>query len=99
MADKYKYNHEGVTTFISSLKEKTSQYNDKIVELTRLINTIDTSPAWIDLDVKSSFVETCNSYITIYNNLIVTMEIYINYLTKKSEIANNIETKYAGGNR
>lgn len=95
MIDAYKYDPEGVANVIISLKNRTKEYNDKVVELTKLVNSINESSSWRDVDIKTSFVNTCSSYIKIYNNLIQAMDIYINYLSKKSEIASSIEDGYA----
>ena len=97
MKDAYMHDHEGVLNFVSNLREKSSNYNDKIVELTNLIEEINQSPAWRDVDVKTSFVNTCNSYIMIYKNLIQALDVYANYLSKKSNAGADFESKYAGG--
>ena len=97
MGDAYKHDPDGVLNVISALKDKTSTYSDKIVELTNLVNTINGSSAWKDVEIKTSFIDTCNSYITIYNNLILALDVYIDYLNKKSESGAALESAYSGG--
>lgn len=97
MKDLYKHDPDGVMAVVTSLREKTSGYNDIVTKLNNLITSIGDSPAWIDVEVKTSFVNACNSYIKIYNNLIAAMEVYINYLEKKSEAGVAIETTYSAG--
>lgn len=97
MVDAYNYDSEGVNTVIESIKDLTNKYKDKIDELNNLVSTINSSPSWKDVEIKTTFINTCNSYIKIYNSLINTMEAFIEYLKKKSEIATSIEQAYMGG--
>lgn len=97
MVDAYNYDSEGVNTVIESIKDLTNKYKDKINELNNLVSTINSSPSWKDVEIKTTFINTCNSYIKIYNSLINTMEAFIEYLKKKSEIATSIEQAYMGG--
>ena len=97
MKDSYMHDHEGVLTFVANLKKNASYYNDQIVQLTNLVEEIKASSAWKDIEVKTSFINTCESYIMIYKNLIQALDIYADYLRKKSENASNIESAYAGG--
>lgn len=95
MKDLYKHDHDGVLAVVSSLREKTNGYNDIITKLNNLISSINDSSSWVDVEVKTSFVNTCNSYITIYKKLIEAMGAYIDYLEKKSEAGASIETTYS----
>lgn len=97
MVDAYNYDSEGVNTVIESIKDLTNKYKDKIDELNNLVSTINSSPSWKDVEIKTTFINTCNSYIKIYNSLINAMEAFIDYLKKKSEIATSIEQAYMGG--
>ncbi len=97
MSDSYKHIPEGVSSIISSLKEVIDDYKDKVTELTLLINEIATSPSWKDASVKTSFVATANSYISMYQEVVTSMENYVNYLTKKSESADALEEAFARG--
>jgi len=97
MKDLYKHNPDGVMAVVTSLREKTSGYNNVVTRLNNLVNSINDSPAWIDVEIKTSFVNTCKSYIEIYNKLIAAMEVYIIYLEKKSEAGAAIETTYSAG--
>lgn len=95
MVDAYKHDHEGVCTVVTSLKELNSKYNDKITELNNLVSTISSSSQWIDMDVKTSFVDTCNAYVKIYNELKQAVDIYTKYLEEKSTAGNEMEQTYA----
>lgn len=96
MGDSYKHIPDDVAVYINTLREYVEQYKDKIDELNGLVIKIDGSAEWKDLQVKSAFIATCNSYITLYRTLVATMERYVNYLSKKSEGASALEKAYAG---
>ena len=96
MVDKYKYEPEGVAEVISSLKEKTIQYESTISRLNNLVTTIKDSNAWVDDNMKNDFINTCNSYLTIYNKMIKTMESYTKYLSEKAKKASDLENTYSG---
>ena len=97
MIDIYRYDQEGVTSVLIALKNINDKYKEQIDKLNNLIISIDSSSAWKDLKVKTAFINTCNSYIKIYNDLSSKMDIHIEYLQKKANIANDIENKYLGG--
>ncbi len=94
MGDRYKHDAEGISSVISSLKTLIDDYKDRILELSNLVENIRGSSSWIDQDVKSSFLNTCISYINLYKDLVNSMENYVNYLVRKSESASAIESAY-----
>ncbi len=95
MEDRYMHNADGISGVVSSLKTLIDDYKDNIMELSNLISTINGSSSWIDQSVKTSFINTCNSYVRVYRSLIISMENYVNYLVKKSESASSIESAYS----
>ena len=95
MKDLYKHDPDGVMAVVTSLREKTSGYNDIVTKLNNFVDSIGDSSAWIDVEVKTSFVNACKSYIKTYDSLIVALEAYIDYLQKKSEAGVAIETTYS----
>ena len=95
MGDRYKHDADGVSTVVSSLQTLIDEYKERILELITLVDNINGSSSWIDQDVKSSFVNTCNSYINLYKDLESSMEKYVNYLIKKSDSASAIESAYS----
>lgn len=97
MKDLYKHDPDGVMAVVTSLREKTNGYSNVVTRLNNLVSSINDSSAWIDVEIKTSFVNTCKSYIEIYNKLIAAMEVYATYLEKKSEVGAAIETAYSGG--
>lgn len=97
MGDRYKHDAEGISSVISSLKVLIDDYKDRILELMNLVENINGSSSWIDQDVKSSFVNTCISYINLYRDLVNSMENYVNYLVRKSDSASAIESAYTRG--
>ena len=97
MGDRYKHDAEGVSTVVSSLQTLIDDYKDRILELINLVDSINGSSSWVDQDVKSSFVNTCISYISLYKDLAGSMENYVNYLVRKSDSATAIESAYSRG--
>ena len=97
MGDRYKHDAEGVSSVVSSLQTLIDDYKDRILELINLVDSINSSSSWIDQDVKSSFVNTCISYISLYKDLAGSMENYVNYLVRKSDSAMAIESAYSRG--
>lgn len=95
MGDTYKHDAEGVASIVSSLKNTINDYKDKVIEITNLVNTINGSTSWKDVQVKTSFISTCNSYITLYRALIENMEKYVNYLSSKSDSASALESAFS----
>lgn len=95
MGDAYKHDPDGVLIVVNSLREKTSGYNEKITQLNNLVNEINDSPLWKDVEIKTSFINTFTSYINVYKNLILALDKYIDYLLKKSESGENIESSYS----
>lgn len=96
MADTYLHRPEGVSASVSKMKSLISDYKDKIIEITNLVNTINGSTAWKDAVVKTEFITTCNAYIDVYKNLATSMENYVNYLSSKSSSGEALERAYSG---
>ncbi len=96
MADTYLHRPEGVSASVSKMRGLISDYKDKIIEITTLVNTINGSTAWKDAVVKTEFITTCNDYIEVYKNLAASMESYVNYLSSKSSSGEELESAYSG---
>ena len=97
MEDRYKHDADGISSIVSSLKTLIDDYKDRVLELIKLVESINGSQSWVDKQVKTSFIQTCNSYIELYKKLIINMENYVNYLVRKSESASAIERAYSRG--
>ena len=95
MVDNYKHDAEGISSVVSSLKSLIDDYKGEVLNIINLVNDINGSSSWIDQEIKTSFINTCNSYIKIYKDLINNMENYVNYLIRKSESASAIERAYS----
>lgn len=97
MVNQYMHDYDNVENIITSLKNTKKDYEDKITEIRTLISNIASSSSWIDESIKSSFVNCCNQYITIYTKVLSGMTGYIDYLEKKSKAALELETAYTRG--
>ena len=94
MKDVYKHDPVGVDKIIVTLKQTRAKYEEQITELANLANEIALSSAWKDINVKTEFMNTYNSYLSIYKDIYTSMERYEKYLEKKSKVARRIEQNY-----
>ena len=94
MADAYKLDKEQVAKLLNELKSIRENYNAKVDELKNLTAEINSSTEWIDITVKQEFINTCNSYNTLYKEHSNKMELYEQYLTLKTGEMNDMEQKH-----
>lgn len=86
----------GVSSLVSSIMEKINNYQQIISQLENLVNTINSSNDWVDREVKTAFINQCNSYITYYNAFVHSLTNYVNgYLGNKSKEVANIERAFS----
>ena len=95
MIDKYKHDPEGVATVITSLKADKEEYRKEVENIKSIIKDIESSPAWKHPKVKDEFINTCNSYIQKYENIVTMMEKNIEYLATKNEEGSSTENSFA----
>ena len=95
MIDKYKHDPEGVATVITSIKEDKEEYKKEVENIKTIIKDIETSNAWKHPQVKEEFINTCNSYLQKYENIVAMMEKLIEYLTNKNEEGSSTENSFA----
>jgi hypothetical protein len=95
--DIYLHDKDAVDNVILNLENDIKAYRASITALTNLINSIDSSSAWVDKTIKTSFVTTASSYVRQYENLIKEMEILVKYLSSKNSSSSGLEHAYAGG--
>ena len=94
MSDAYKHDVAQVSTLVKSLGNIRSKYNSKVETLKALVNEISSSNSWIDITIKDEFINTCNSYITLYKEHSEKMGLYEEYLAFKSGEMSEIEDKH-----
>ena len=95
MAENFLHDETGVTSFINEIKEYLQDYNDHIRALETLLNTISSSTAWKDEDVKASFVNVVSSYLAGYMAFSAGIEGYVECLKLKSDNIVEHETNYS----
>lgn len=95
MNDTYKHDPEVIAATVKLLDGNIESYKNEISRLKSLIDEIESSSEWIDVKVKSSFIETSRSYLTTYDKLINSMEAFRNYLLNKSNSANSLEAAFS----
>ena len=94
MADAYKHDVEQVLKLLGELKAIRENYDAKIDALKALTSEITSSSSWIDITVKQEFINTCNSYNTLYKEHSNKMELYEQYLAFKTGEMNDMEQKH-----
>ena len=76
MADAYKLDKEQVAKLLEDLKRIRDNYDLKVEDLKKLTAEINSSNDWIDITVKQEFINTCNSYNTLYKEHSNKMNLY-----------------------
>ena len=79
MADAYKLDKEQVAKLLEDLKRIRDNYDLKVEDLKKLTAEINSSNDWIDITVKQEFINTCNSYNTLYKEDSNKMNLYEQY--------------------
>ncbi len=95
MAEKFLHDESGVSSFITEVTEYLDDYNSHIEALENLLNSMSSSSAWQDEQVKTSFVNTVTSYITGYKTFASGIEGYVECLKLKSENIVEHEGKFS----
>ena len=91
----YLYDGDAISSTVSSLRNDISTYRSNVASLKQLVNNIESSDAWVDKNVKSSFISTANSYIKQYDEVIKWMESLVGYLSAKEKAASSLEAAYS----
>ena len=86
---------EGIYNSISSLKKLADKYSNQIELLNTLLKEITMSSDWEDLSVKTAFLNTLNSYMTVYNTLLAQMNYLVGRLNTKSDVFSNLESTFS----
>lgn len=85
MANTFLYNESGVSSSISDLQSSLDSYKNNISVLEGYISEMNSSSAWQDEIVKTSFIAAAQGYITAYKTFTSGIEGYIECLNKKSK--------------
>ena len=95
----FSHRPEGVSSTSALLDSNINDYKDKISELIRLVDKINQSSSWKDEQVKTAFINTCNSYITVYKEISSSMEEFVKYLNGESNRFASFESAYTNTRR
>ena len=93
--DSFFHDKSGIDAIITDVRTSLDNYSQTVGSLESLINEMNGSSAWVDDQVKTSFVNTANSYISLYRTFYGGLESLINCLEKKSENISEHETNYS----
>lgn len=97
MSDNFKFNQESILSVHSSLVSKTDNFKGSVDKLKSLVDEISSSSSWKDTMVKTSFVNSINSYITYFNASYENLVNYADYLNKKTTATGEFEGNYSKG--
>lgn len=97
MSDNFKFNQEGIMSVHSNMVTKTDSFKDSIDKLKSLVDEISSSSSWKDAAVKTSFINSINSYITYFNSSYESLVNYADYLNKKATATGEFEENYSKG--
>ena len=86
---------DGIYNSITELRKLAIKYDAQIELLNTLMKEITMSPDWEDLEVKTAFLNTLNSYMMVYNTLLAQMNHLVGKLNSKSDIFNNLESTFS----
>ena len=84
-----------VSTDVATMKRLVSEYKDTMSSLQILINQITASNDWVDLKVKTSYLQTLNNYMTIYQTLYFKMNEMVMKLETKSGSLDALESRFS----
>lgn len=93
--DSYTADTDVQSAIEKELRNLISNYDSKIIELKREHNDISSSNAWIDTNIKSTFLSTLDNYILSFENLRDEMEKQVDNLSEHTNNIDNIEARYS----
>lgn len=93
--DSFLHDKDGISAITNEMTNYLNEYKNHITALEQLINNMNSSTAWQDKIVKTTFIITSTSYIKAYKSLSNGIEAYINCLNKKSENLSEHESLYS----
>ena len=88
MANDFLHDGDGISDTITQLNTVFQEYSNNLSALDAKIAEIENSEDWIDKQVKSAYIATCQTFSEAFKKYLSGMEAYISALTEKT---NNIE--------
>ena len=95
MQDRFYHEPELVNSIIDMLINNIDDYRYKVGSLKKVVNDINSSNMWVDNVLKTEYLASASSYITRYEKIVDGLEIYLDYLKKKSGYFEQVETDYS----
>lgn len=95
MSDKYVHNPVAINTKYNKLKSLLKQYEMKIDIIEMRIREIAISDAWVDVRVKTEFINSCDAYIKVFTSLIERLNSTFEYMKSKTDDAKLFEENYS----
>lgn len=96
MSNDLYHDEAGVSSVVTDALTKISNYEAIVEQLQGLVNKINGSNDWLDVAVKTAYINKCNNYISLCNAFIKALRDYVNnYLASKSAEIAGIERAYS----
>lgn len=97
MSDNFKFSQDAVLSVHSDMVTKTGEFKAAIDKFKVLVDEIGSSASWKDAEVKTSFINSINSYVTYFNSSYEQLTGYADYLNKKADATSEFEENYSKG--
>mgnify|MGYP007069837767 CR=1 FL=1 len=85
----------GVSDDLFTMKQLANDYKNTLDSLTTLINQITASNDWIDLTVKTSYLQNLTDYMSLYQSLYYEMNSMVMKLEAKSGSLDALESRFS----
>lgn len=95
MASQFLFDESGVHSVLNDLRSSLSDYKTNITALENLVSSMESSGAWKDETLKSSFIATAKAYISNYKNFSSGIESYITALQTKANNFSEHESNFS----
>lgn len=97
MSDNFKFSQDTVLSVHSNMVTTTDKFKETIDKFKVLVDEIGSSASWKDAEVKTSFINSINSYVTYFNSSHEQLTSYADYLNKKATATSEFEENYSKG--
>ena len=97
MSDNFKFSQDTVLSIHSNMVTTTDKFKETIERFKVLVDEIGSSSSWKDAEVKTSFINSINSYVTYFNSSCEQLTGYADYLKQKADATSEFEENYSKG--
>ena len=95
MSNGFIFDDVNLQAILESINKRIGDYEAKVTEITNLVKEIRDSSLWKDEILKTSFVNTCNTYLDAYKINIKVLKTYYGYALRKCKAFADLESAYS----